>query len=374
MLIGIEASRANKLQKTGVEWYAYQVIQGMKHLPDAQNHSWLLYTNDPLMMGLEKNPTNWHEVALRWPPKYLWTQLRLSWEIKRHTPDVLFIPAHVLPRSIPPKSVVTIHDVGFYRMPELYPSKQVKWHDMMTKDTVKRASRILTVSEFSKRELIECYGAHPEQVFVTPLGINHDVYKPMSFEAAKPILDRFHLPTPYLAYVGRREPKKNVGYLIEAFCRYKQQRGLGDPLHLVLVGPPGTNAAELDAQIAKSDCKNFIHVVGYVNEEEKVAILSQAYAYIHPSWYEGFGLPPLEAMACGSVSICSRVASLPEVVGEGNAIWIDPKDPQTCVDAIDTLMNNPALYTDLQTRGQDWVKQYTWEKTAKLTLDLLTNW
>ena len=171
MRIGIEASRANRSEKTGVEWYAHHLVQTLKTLPEAEDHSWLLYGNTPLAHGLERGPSNWHEVRLAWPPTYLWTQLRLSYEMWRHPPEVLFVPAHVLPRVIPRHTVVTVHDVGFARRPDLYPgfnrvpsmktSAPRHFFEWSMRDIVKRASRILTVSEFSKAELVELYAADP---------------------------------------------------------------------------------------------------------------------------------------------------------------------------------------------------------------------
>ena len=374
MLVGIEASRANRLQKTGVEWYAYHLIQKMKTLPEAVLHAWLLYSNAPLASGLEKGPSNWQEVRLSWPPKFLWTQLRLSYEMWRHPSDVLFVPAHVLPRVIPKRSVVTVHDIGFHRLPALYKLEQRYYHEWSTRDTVKRASRILTVSEFSKQELMEVYGAREEQVSVTPLGIDQERYKPMGKMQRDAILDRWQLPTPFVMFIGRLERKKNVLAIIQAFKRYKVEQGLGDPLHLVLVGQPGAGYEELERALTDTSIARFVHVVGYINEEEKLALLSSAEALIHPSWYEGFGLTPLEAMACGTPVICSHAASLPEVVGLENALWFDPADSEALAQTIARLMNDAELRLVLRERGLSWAKKYTWEATARQTLPLLTEW
>lgn len=375
MLIGIEATRANRLQKTGVEWYAYHVIQEMKKLPEAADASWLLYSNDPLSMGLEQGPSNWHERRLAWPPKYLWTQLRLSWEMWRRPPEVLFVPAHVLPRVIPKRTVVTIHDIGFHRMPMLYKQRQVTIHEQTTKDIVRRASRIITPSEFSKRELVEAYHADPAKVFVTPLGVD-DIYQPMSAEKAAPMLAHLQVPSPFAVFVGRLEEKKNIGMLIEAFHRYKETRGVGDPLHLVLVGQPGLGYERFEKLILEGPLRDFIHVVGYVNEDEKIALLSSASALIHPAWYEGFCIPPIEAMACGCPVIASNVASIPEVVGEENALWFSPfgEGADGLARKMGQLMDDPSLQASLREKGLAWSKRYRWQETARRTLSLLTSW
>ncbi len=372
MLIGIEASRANRLQKTGVEWYAHNLIQAMKTLPEAVDHSWLLYGNDPLASGLERGPSNWHPLHLRWPPLYLWTQIRLTWEMFRRPPDVLFVPAHVLPRAAPPRSVVTIHDIGFHRYPELYKPIQRVYHEWSTKDIIRRASRIITISEFSKREIVECYGADPEQIVVIPLGIDQGRYQPMEMRIVEPILDKLQLTAPFIMYVGRIEKKKNVKTLVEGFTRYKIAAGADDTLELVLVGQRGVGAEEVDAAIAESVAREQIKWIGYASEEEKIALLSAAEALVHPSFYEGFGLTPLEAMACGCPVISSIAASLREVLGEENALWFDPKDPQALSETLLAFIGDQGQREAMRARGLAWVKHFTWEATARQTFRALT--
>ncbi len=374
MLIGIEASRANRIRKTGVEWYAYHVIQEMKKMTEALDHSWLLYANEPLMQGLERGSSNWHETRLAWPPKYLWTQIRLSWEMFRHSPDVLFVPAHVLPRRIPRRNVVTVHDVGFRRRPDLYKKRQVWYHEWSTKDIARRAARIITVSEFSKREIAECYHVDPSKIFVTPLGYDHARYAPQSAERIADALTRFRLPTPFFLFVGRLERKKNIGNLLEAFLRFKQARGVGDPYHLVLAGIPGEGYDAFARTISGSPHCDAIHVVGYINEDEKIALMSGAEALVHPARYEGFGITPVESLAGGTSVLCSRASSLPEVVGEENAFWFDPADPESLEARMHERADHPEEAAQMAERGRAWVARYDWSRTAAETFKILTSW
>jgi len=374
MIIGIEASRANRLQKTGVEWYSYRIIQELKKIPENDRYSWLLYSNLPLAMGLERGPANWHERRLNWPPKYLWTQIRLSWEMMQRKPDVLFVPAHVLPRIVPSKTVVTVHDIGFHRLPKLYKPRQVAYHEATTRDIVKRASRMITVSHFSKQELIDAYGTDPSRITVTHLGVDFEKYRPADPAAIEAALTRFRLTYPYFIFVGRLELKKNILSVIEAFRRYKQARGMGDPMKLVLAGIPGMAFDEIEKAYHASGLGESVVFTGYVSEEEKVALLSGATALVHPSWYEGFGLTPLEAMACGCPVVCSQAASLPEVVGESNALWFDPSDIDALTRRLAEITDEDALRGDLRIRGKEWVKQYDWAKTARETFPILTEW
>lgn len=382
MVIGIEASRANRPQKTGVEWYGYHMIQHLKRLSEADQHSWLLYGNTPLTHGLEIGPPAWHEVRLPWPPKYLWTQGCLSLEMQRRPPDVLYVPSHVLPRVIPKKTVVVIHDVGFRRLPDLYKPIQRAYHEWTTRDIVKRASRILTVSEFSKQEIVETFKASPDQIQVIYPGIDHDRYYRRDAADMRRVLERFQIPKPFFLYIGRIELKKNVGMIIkafekvviEAFEKFKDRRGVGDPFRLVLVGQPGAGYEEVERLIAKSPIREMIHVTGYVNEEEKIALLSSAAALIHPAWYEGFGIPIVEAMATGCPVICSKVASLPEVAGEHHVLWFDPTNVYDLVKQMSVALHPDTEQEKRARAAMEWSRRYTWEQAAQQTFKALTDW
>ena len=373
MLIGIDASRANRLKKTGVEWYAHHLIQRLQNMEQTASHDWDLYTDRHLDGGLEQMPKNWHERFLSWPPTYAWTQARLSYEMWRRPPSVLFIPVHVLPRMLPAKTVVTVHDVGFYRHPALYTSMQNRYQRWSTQDMLKRASAVITVSEYSRQELIHFCDADPDKLFVTPLGVDPIRYRPLSLEQVKPVLQSLKIPTPYFLYVGRLEAKKNTLLLIEAFHRYKTDQGLGDPYQLVLAGIPGQHYDEIGRALARSPVRHQIHVTGYVSEEQKIALLSSAAALIHPAWYEGFGFTPLEAMLCGCPVLCSRVASLPEVVGTDHALWFDPSDAENLTHLMTQIVQNHELGQTLRAGGRDWASRFSWDKTAEQTFKILTD-
>lgn len=368
MLIGIDASRANRPRKTGVEWYSYHLIQHLKRLPQTADHSWLLYGNTPLTHGLEFGPPAWHETRLSWPPKYLWTQMRLSFEMWRRRPDVLYVPAHVLPRIIPRRSVVVMHDVGFRRMPSLYKPVQRLYHEWSSRDIVKRASRILTVSEFSRQEIIETFGAARDQVEVVYPGINHDRYRRLPAEETASLLARFRLTKPFFVYVGRLERKKNVALIVRAFLSAHPNA------ELVLAGPPGLGYEEIEDLVRDSPLASAIHVVGYITEEEKVALLSGATALVHPAWYEGFGIPIVEAMACHCPVICSAVASLPEVAGQEHVQWFDPTSTEELAHEMQLALAPEDGRMRRLERAFEWAKQYTWEQAAEQTLRALTEW
>ncbi|MBI4138658.1 glycosyltransferase family 4 protein [Candidatus Uhrbacteria bacterium] len=375
MLIGIEASRANKLTKTGVEWYAWHVIQELKKLTVNDGNSWILYTNAILHGGLEALPANWFEVRAKWPFPFGWTQFRLSWEMSRRPVETLFLPGSTLPRVIPRKTVVTVHDVGFHRLPDLYKKRQVRIHEAAMKDIRRRAARIITVSEYSGKEIAEAYGIDPSRIAVIPNGIDHTHYRPITDRAAvDERLHRYRLSRPFFLTIGRLEAKKNLVTLVKAFESFKARRGVGDPHKLVFVGVPGFRYDEIKAAIARSPVRADIIELGYVPELDLPALLNAAEALVHPSWYEGFGLPPVMAMASGCPVISSSAASLPGVIGSDAALFFSPDQPEALADALSRLSSEQGLKEKLRTAGITRAATYTWENTAKMTLPVLTRW
>ena len=375
MIIGIDASRANKAAKTGVEWYAWHLIQELKLLTKGDNNSWILYVNEMLKSGLEQLPENWYEVRAHWPIKKGWTQMRLSWEMWRRPPEVLFVPAHVLPRVLPKKNVVTIHDVGFHRFPNLYRPRDRQFHEFSTRDIAKHAQRVITVTEFSGKEISELYGIPSDRIAITPNGVDHDLYRPISDVAGiEERLQRYRLHRPYFMAIGRLEAKKNTANLIKAFSLFKARRGIGDPIYLVLVGNPGYGYEEVKKAIADSSFKDYILQLGYVPETDMPYLLNAAEALIHPSWYEGFGIPPVQAMACGCPVLSSNAGALLEVIGPEAAIFFPPSEPESMVAAMNRVVDEDGLKQKLRMAGIVRAAKYTWRATAEKTLPVLTQW
>ncbi|MBP7005907.1 glycosyltransferase family 4 protein [Patescibacteria group bacterium] len=372
MRIGVEASRANRLHRTGVEWYAYHLMRELAHLPEAARHEWLAYTESPLQPDLREVIPHWHEKILPWFPKYLWTQVRLSLEMYQHPPDVLFIPAHVLPRVLPKKTVVTIHDVGFHRFPHLYKPIQVAYHEITTRDIVRSNARIITVSEFCKQEIMDIYKASSEQITVTPLGIDHARYRPQTEVEKTRVREKYQLNKPFLFFVGRLEEKKNIARVVEAFCAAASS--LPNEAELVLAGPAGKGWNQVSRWLETHPMRSRVRVLGYLSEMDKPGLTAAAHGYIQASLYEGFGLPVLEAMACETPVLCSRVASLPEIVGSARAIFFDPISVEEISLAMQKLF---ALSTSereqMRHLGVEHVHEYTWQRTAQATLPVLVS-
>ncbi|MBI3626739.1 glycosyltransferase, partial [Candidatus Uhrbacteria bacterium] len=217
MLIGIDASRANKTLKTGTEWYSYYLIKQLAQI-DHQNQ-YELYFSDQPSPELNNLGPNFHNKILGWPPRKLWTQIRLSAHLFRHAPDVLFVPAHTIPWIHPKNTVTTCHDIGFKVRPELYSPQERKYQEWSLRLAIKGAKKIIAVSNFTKKELLKNYPqARESQIEVIYHGYNSEVFKPVEPRTAAETANKYGLtPDNYLIYIGRLENKKNTLGLIKAF-------------------------------------------------------------------------------------------------------------------------------------------------------------
>jgi glycosyltransferase involved in cell wall biosynthesis len=370
MTIGIDASRANKIEKTGTEWYSYHLIQELKKITDPKDQ-FILYSRENLRGDLGELPMNWQSRVLNWSPKKLWTQARLSWEMWQRPPEMLFVPAHTIPLIHPKKVVTTCHDVAFFRLPEAYGWLALKYHKFATKFAIRRAAKIICVSEFTKNELIEFFKISSERIAVVPNGFDSGRYKIIEDRGAvAEVLRKYKIAEPYILYAGRLELKKNIPGLIEAFKSLK--KNYKQPLKLVLVGQPDFGFEKVAKAIADNNLQNDVIMPGWVGKEDLPYLMNGARAFVFPSLYEGFGIPVLEAMACGTPVVCSGITALREVAGEA-AYLVDPYFPENIAEGINRVLTDEHLREDLKIRGLARVKDFSWERCARETWAVLKN-
>jgi len=369
MLIGIDASRAMVARRTGTENYSLHLIRGL--LAEGTEHRYRLYFNQAPQPGLFSRSADWRVI----PFPRLWTHARLSWEMMRHPPDLLFVPSHVLPLVHPARSVVTVHDLGYHYYPETHTLSQNLYLRWSTRFNARSAVRVLADSEATRRDLIDFYRIGEEKVTV--------VY-PGRDETRVPIRDpgliasacaRYGVTSPYLLYVGTLHPRKNLVRLVQAFAFLlrSEDAGPGDSgsgLQLVLAGKKGWYFEEIFAQVRKLNLIDHVVFTGYVPDADLPSLLSGALAFVFPSLYEGFGLPVLEAMACGVPVICSDSSSLPEVAGEA-ALLTDPLDGEAWVEALRRVVADQDLRRTLARRGFEQAQHFSWRQAAKETLQVL---
>jgi glycosyltransferase involved in cell wall biosynthesis len=268
--------------------------------------------------------------------------------------------------------VSTIHDVNFLRFPELQ-SKGIRRLSLTLSSLVERSEVIITDSRFTSQELLELAGAPEEKMRVVYPGLHPVFCKEISDDEVEAILELFGLEKPYLAYVGNLHPRKNLSTLIDAYALLRR-RGVEHRLAIIGGGGLGQmNNQEYRKLVKKVEALGLSETVvftGYVSDEKLPALFKWADIFIFPSLYEGFGLTPLEAMACGVPVITSHRSSLPEVVGDAALYLEEPRDPQEIADKVEVLLRDTGLQRKLVERGKEQVKLFTWEKAAQQVLEI----
>jgi glycosyltransferase involved in cell wall biosynthesis len=366
MFIGLDASRANNVTKTGVEWYSYHLIQGLKKFDN--DNRYFLYTPNKLNQELGKLPNNFEEKILKWPSSFFWTKGRLSLEMLFNKPDILFVPAYTFPFVGGKKNIITWHDLAYERFPEYYSRRELLSLKTGAKRMLKMADKILTVSNFTKSELMEIYNLESARIEVINLGLDSEKY---NLNKIKPTsLDKFELTKPYLIFIGRLEEKKNIVNLIKGFNLLKTKFHLD--YQLVLIGSSGYGKKKIFKEINESPYKKDIKIFGWLPEEEKINLLAKAKIFIYPSFYEGFGLPLLEAMSL-KVPIVASDIPVHREIAENAAIFFQPTNFEELAKTINELANNNELKLDLINRGLERVKNFSWEKTCKKTISVINS-
>ncbi|HHX42607.1 MAG TPA: glycosyltransferase family 4 protein [Chloroflexi bacterium] len=366
MLIGIDASRAVAAERTGTENYCLHLIRALVELGSA--HRFRLYLNEPptddaLPCG---DGVEWRLI----PFPRLWTHLRLGWEVTLRPPDVLYVPSHVIPLIHPRRSVATVHDLGYLYYPEAH-TRWSRWYlGWSTRHNARASRRVIVDSLATRDDLVRWYGVDPAKTVVAyPAGVR-DLAPVADPDKIASVRRRYDTGERYVLYVGTLQPRKNLETLVRAFAQLARRSLLPRDTRLVLAGRRGWLTEELDAAIAASGCAERIVLPGYVAGEDLATLLSGALAFVMPSWYEGFGLPVLEAMACGTPVVCSRAASLPEVAGDA-ALLFDPADEGGLAAALARLAAEPALRAELALRGLRRARAFTWERCAEIVLATL---
>lgn len=370
-VLAIDASSANKEKHTGVEQYAYQIIEAIKKEPLMEGERVFLYSPTPLTGTLAELPTGWESRVLAWKARRGWMQGRVSWELLRRRPDVLFVPSQGLPKFFFGTPVVTtIHDVAFRRIGSLYDPTVRRRVARATHRAVQTATRLIAVSETTKQDLREFYHVADERVTVTHLAPDMSVYRRLDAATVEIALRNLRLGHTFFLFVGRLEKKKNVATLIRAFELFKQNRGVGDPFELVLVGEPGYGYDEIKTLIAHSPVSELIRETGYLPDTEVAALMNVATAFCFPSAYEGFGLPLVEAMACGCPLLISDIPVHHEVAADAS-VYLSPLATEAWAREMEALVDDSAARDGLVEKGALRVAAFSWQKAARQTWEIL---
>lgn len=362
MKIGIDASRAFIEKRTGTEEYSQKLIKNLTIL-DTTSHQFFLYVRKLEKIDFQL-PENFFIREIK--RNKLWTQYGLAKEIRKNPVDILFVPAHSIPHKHPKNSIVTIHGLEYKHYPESYSLKERAFLEFNTLLNVKWSKKIIVPSESTKNDLMRYYKVDPEKIRVVYHGVSSIKY---------PVLDIKHRDkdSSNILFVGRLEKRKNLVNLIKAFNKFKNNNSINNKsCKLILVGKEGFGFEEIKLEIDRSFFRNDIIIKGYISEEEKVELYQKASLFVLISFYEGFGLPILEAMSHGLPVVCSDVSSLPEIAG-GAGLLVNPSDIEEIARAFERIICNEDVKDDMIEKGFENVEKFSWEKCARETMNILLN-
>jgi len=358
-VIGIDGSRATIGRLTGTERYSVELLGALAELdPPDDIRVYLNALEKPAELRMPGTP-----VPL--PGRRFWTLRNLALEMQRNPTDLLFVPSHVIP-PVHPRTVVTVHDLGYLVEPEGHEPIHRNQLELTTRWNARAATGIVAVSHSTKQDLIERLGVPPERIKVIYHGVS-DFFAPSSLQQVDAARSRYRLGARMILAVGSIHPRKNPTRLIQAF---EQLAAEDDDLQLVLCGSVGWKGDQIVRRACASPFGSRIRWLGYVTDEEMPALYSAASVLAFPSLYEGFGLPALESMACGTPVVAAERAALPEICGNA-AVLVDPFDSSAIASGILQILNNNELRIDLTERGFRRAKQLSWHECAQQTLAFL---
>lgn len=369
MHIGIDA-HAIGAQQGGNETYIRGLIRALAAIDDRNRYTIYLAEPDAAAEWREtfvQNHPNFEVQLLPKPTPLVRVPVFLTYELRQHPVDVLHVQ-YTAPPFCPIPVVATIHDLAFEHLPETFTRRGSLQLKLTVRRTAQKAARIATVSEYSRQDLLRTYKLPPEKVAVTYNGVEPHFTPQAQFNEVAEIKQQFGIARDYLLAVGSLQPRKNLVRLIRAYAKLRTESETFSP-QLVIVGRKLWLAEEIFAEVRRQRWAEDVILTGYVSDNDLPKLYRQATAFVYPSLFEGFGLPPVEAMACGTPVITSDVSSLPEVTGRA-ALLIDPKNQTSIESALLQIMRDQELRAEMRERGIEQAKKFTWQAAAEKTLQL----
>lgn len=352
---------------TGIGVYTKNLIHALSKTDKHNRYFLCLNAENYDDFAIEQ--ANFENVLVRAPLKkyYLWEQFYLPVFIKKKRIDIIHGPRSVLPLLSGAKSVVTIHDLAFIHFPEVIRYSPINYWPVFVRRSAIRADHIIAVSKNTKKDIIRLFDIPENRITVTYEGCGDHFKKVTDKSSLATLSERYGLPERFILYVGNIEPRKNLGILLQALILLMKNHSL--ELKLVIVGKKGWLYSDFFKLIKQLYLENSIVFTGYVEDKDLPGIYSLADVFVYPSKYEGFGLPLLESMACGTPVIASNTSSIPEIVGASGLLF-SPNRPDELAACINQLVNDPGLRARLVQSGIERSKLFSWKKMAMETLQI----
>ena len=364
MRVGINAhllSGEAGYRRAGIHQYIYQVL---RHLPTTEaGLEAVVFTR--LTAGLRRPGLTL--VTTRWPTarrvvRIAWEQMQWPWLAARYRLDLLHSMAFVLPWLALSPGVVTVYDLSFMLYPERFPAGQRRYLQSQTAQACRRARRVITISESSRQDVSRLFGTPLAAIDVIWPGVDGAVFRPLPAADVAAFRQREGLPERFVLHVGTLQPRKNIPVLLEAMAQLAGETAVP----LVLTGGKGWLFDEIFARVTDLGLTHRVRFTGYVPDEDLPLWYNAATALAFPSVYEGFGLPVVEAMSCGTPVIAANVSSIPEAAGEA-ALLFDPHDPTALAACLTAVLQHPDLVDDLRHKGLSQAGQFSWVRAGRET-------
>jgi glycosyltransferase involved in cell wall biosynthesis len=362
--VGVNAhllSLAEGYRSAGITSYIFHLL---RHLPGiAKEMEYTVFLSEKRYAGGPGLQLQRSRLPTHLPPvRILWEQALLPWIVQREALDLVHTTAFVGPLASSCPFVVTVHDLSFLFFPQSFRSLRRSYLRVFARMSVRQARRVIAVSESTKNDLVKLYGISPAKIDVVYNGVDAS-FQPLPADRVASFRQQNRLPDRFILFVGTLEPRKNIVRLIEAYAKLPKER-----LPLLLVGGKGWFYDEIFARVEALGLTGEVHFVGFVPAEDLPLWYNAADLFVYPSIYEGFGLPPLEAMACGTAVITSTASSLPEVVGKAGRL-VDPTDTDALAGAMAQVLGNRDVQQELEAAGLVQAAGFSWESAARGTVD-----
>jgi len=363
MRIGVDV-RLVYHRMAGIGWYAVRLLSALAK--NDHENDYILLQHRRQSAALITAP-RFTRATLYTPVHYRFEQWPLSIETRFHNLDIIHSPDFICPLYNKIPAVITVHDLAFLLYPNFVTARSARYYGQV-EEAVKHASRIIAVSRSTKNDLIKLLGASESKIDVI-YEASDPFFRPIPREHAQMGIREVGIQAPerFILFVGTIEPRKNLSTLIRAY------RHLRDYYHhalpLLLAGAPGWLAEDVHGLVAELGLEQHVHFLGKTSNDQLLALYNLATVLAHPAHYEGFGLPPLEAMACATPVVCSNAGSLPEVVGDA-ALLVPPEDVEAWSVALDRIISDDQLQATLGKKGLKRATIFSWDKAARETMSV----
>lgn len=384
--IAIDGNEANVSNRVGSNVYAFELIAALEKLLKDTPHKVTVLLSSRAIDDLPKSRKGWKYQVFG--PKKFWTQWALPMHLlaQKDSYDVLFTPGHYAPRVSAVPYVSAVMDTAYIEYPDQFTTQDRTQLTNWTSYSVKRAKKIIAISEFTKKSVIKNYHVKPEKIEIVYPAVQ-ELSESLSSEDTKAFFKEHQISTPYILFVGTLQPRKNVETIIEAFEQFsrkvassnlklKQKNNIKNAKELpklVLAGKVGWLADKILKRVEESPFRSRIILPGFISDQQKKALYQNAVCNVLMGIHEGFGIPPLEAMKYGTVPVVAKATSLPEVVGEAGYI-VKPFDVKELADTFMTILNLSRKEVAIQRKlAREQAAKFSWERSAKKTLEILAS-